>query len=370
MATCLALLSFVEGMKPAKGKDPVEFDHVSIHYEAIQGIAPEAGMLRRDPSDVIQVGDLYYVWYTKGYEKSPGYPEGYNGTIWYATSKDGVQWAEQGEALGRGASGKFDAFGVFTPNILYAPTTGKYYLYYTGVHIEGGKTWDFKKFSGSIGVVVADTPDGGAKGWQRANKGDPILLPRTDKKGIFDGWHVDDSVMFYRDQKYWLYYKGHSLGSQLEGTGLPERSTPMGVAVSDRPEGGFQRVALSQKQSFLIQPGHELLLWPHGEGILSLPTGHYRPKHPDDFCLHYSSDGLLFSVVSPVISAAKLRSKKVKKGLLAPGVYRPDLTGAEEQHSGPLREPLWGIAMTAYGRNAGLQRFVLNLSTKVTANAH
>ena len=40
--------------------------------------------MRRDPSDVIKVGDLFYVWYSKG-KISPGY----DATLWYATSPDG-----------------------------------------------------------------------------------------------------------------------------------------------------------------------------------------------------------------------------------------------------------------------------------------
>lgn len=330
----------------------VWFEDVEIRYESIMGIGPESGMMRRDPSDLIRVGGSYFVWYTKVLEDSPGYPEGYHGTIWWATSKDGVHWTEEGEALGRGAPNKFDAFGVFTPNILYAPTTSKYYLYYTGVRINDGESWDFEKFSGSIGVAVADSPDGGGRGWQRANNGEPVLSPSTDDKGVFDGWHTDDTVMFYRGDKYWLYYKGHSLAHQLEGTGLPPGTTPMGVTVSGRPDGGFERVLPSREQPFLVQPGHELLLWPYGGGILSLPTGHYRPKHPDDFCLHYSSDGLTFLVASGDIPSAR---QGTKRGLRAPGLYRPDLIPTDAEY---LQE-VWGLSMTSYHRDAGLQRFIL-----------
>ncbi len=355
IAALVAVLSFVGYAQTTSKSGPVRFENVRIRYEPIQGIGPEAGMMRRDPSDVMKVSDSYYVWYTKVLETSPGYPEGYHGTLWFATSNDGLSWTEQGEALGRGAANKFDAFGAFTPNILYAPTTDKYYLYYTGVRTEDDKNWDFTKFSGSIGVAVADSPDGGAEGWQRINNGDPVLGPLINEEGVFDGWHVDDTVIYYRGHKYWLYYKGQSLENQLEGTGLPQGATPMGVAMSDRPDGGFERVPLSQEQAFLVQPGHELLLWPHGEGILSLPTGHYRPKHSDDFCLHYSPDGLTFSVVSPVIPSTRQESNR---GLRAPGLYRPDLIHPDEPYSGPL----WGLSMTSYGRNAGLQRFMLELN--------
>lgn len=347
--------------KPAlkAAKESVKFKQPVIRYEPITGIGPEAGMLRRDPSDIIKVRGLYYVWYTKVLESSSGYPEGFNGTVWYATSRDGINWTEQGEALGRGAPDKFDAFGVFTPNILYAPTTKKYYLYYTGVRVENGERWDFKKFSGSIGVAVADAPDGGSQGWRRSNNGDPVINPRLNEKGVFDGWHTDDTVMFFREAKYWLYYKGHSLDNQLAGTDLLPGCTPMGVAVSERPDGDFKRMRFKVAQEFLVQPGHELLLWPYDKGILSLPTGHYRPKHPDDFCLHYSLDGMNFAAVSPETPTAR---QGQKSGLRAPGLYRPDLT---KPGKSPKR-PVWGLSMTGYGRNSGLQRFVLEFDEQNT----
>ncbi|NQU48825.1 MAG: hypothetical protein HQ519_09275 [Planctomycetes bacterium] len=317
----LALLPVASCAQTTSQADVVEFESVGISYEPLQGIGPETGMLRRDPSDVIKVGGNFYIWYTKVLESSPGYPEGFNGTIWFATSTDGVRWIEQGQALGRGKEHKFDAFGAFTPNILYAPTTNKYYLYYTGVRVEDGKRWDFQRFSGSI----------------------------------------DDTVMFYRDQKYWLYYKGHSLAKQLQGSNLPEGTTPMGLAVSDRPDGGFERVPHTSASSFLVQPGHELLLWPYHDGILSLPTGPYRPAHRDDFRLHYSPDGLNFMAVSPVIQSAQ---QGPNQGPRAPGLYRPDLLLRTPSNT----EKVWGISMTNYGPNAGLQRFTLELN-KVKSEA-
>lgn len=50
--------------------------------------------MRRDPSDIIKVDELYYVWYSKGPIKP-----GYDATVWYATSPDGYEWTEQGQAF-------------------------------------------------------------------------------------------------------------------------------------------------------------------------------------------------------------------------------------------------------------------------------
>jgi len=104
------------------------FRSVEFSYTDVSGIGHEQGCTRRDPSDVIKVGDTWYVYYTKIYGRSPGYW----GTLWYATSPDeGYTWKEEGEILGLGKKGMFDSQATFTPNILYA--NGKYYLYYTGV---------------------------------------------------------------------------------------------------------------------------------------------------------------------------------------------------------------------------------------------
>ena len=72
----------------------------------VTGIGKEPGITRRDPSDVIKVGDTYFLYYTHvdhsklSSERKRLQASGYVGTIWYATSKDkGHNWIEQGLAL-------------------------------------------------------------------------------------------------------------------------------------------------------------------------------------------------------------------------------------------------------------------------------
>ncbi len=66
------------------------------------------GIVRRDPSDVIKLNDAYYVFYARsihsdwpqyGWKGNTYLRSGYYGTIWYATSPDGLRWAERGKAL-------------------------------------------------------------------------------------------------------------------------------------------------------------------------------------------------------------------------------------------------------------------------------
>lgn len=42
----------------------------------VEGIGYEPGVHRRDPSSVLKVGDLYYVWYTKSVGKHVGFHTG------------------------------------------------------------------------------------------------------------------------------------------------------------------------------------------------------------------------------------------------------------------------------------------------------
>jgi len=103
-----------------------EIARLKVTYSQAKGIGVEQGVMRRDPSDIIKVGYLYYVWYTKGQVSS-----GYDSTIWYATSPDGHTWTEKGECIPRGPVGSWDEQSAFTANILVAE--GKYWLFYTGV---------------------------------------------------------------------------------------------------------------------------------------------------------------------------------------------------------------------------------------------
>ena len=82
--------------------------YCGFSYLPVTGIGYEEGIHRRDPSSVIQLGDLHYVYYTRsagpyfgrsqiGNPRSKLFPWDYAG-IYCATSKDGVNWVEQGPA--------------------------------------------------------------------------------------------------------------------------------------------------------------------------------------------------------------------------------------------------------------------------------
>lgn len=287
-----------------------------FRFGPAQGLGPEQGVMRRDPSDVIKVGGLYYVWYSRGPQAN-----GYNATVWYATSHDGHQWKERGEALARGPKGSWDEQSVFTPNILIA--RNKYWLFYTAVP---------KPFFNSgpnitktaIGIAVADSPDGP---WQKLDE-NPILSASNDPQQ-FDSMRVDDACLIVRSGKYWLYFKGR----QWDNT---PGKTQMGVAIADRPQGPY----LKYHGNPVVHGGHEVLVWPYGAGVVAMinigPAGIART-------LQYAEDGLHFAPWADL--------KRVPS---AAGAYRPEAFN-DNGRGGMIS---WGISI---GKKKGyfpfLERF-------------
>jgi hypothetical protein len=293
-----------------KAKESLKMDSVSFSYTKITGIGLDSLFNRRDNSDIIKVGNKYYVWYSK--MVSPITP-GYWATIWYATSEDeGHNWKEQGMALGLGTEGKFDSHSVFTPNIL--AFNGKYYLYYTAVQpTPGNANNEFENNSvndfTAIGVAVADSPDGP---FVRVAY-NPVLTVSKDSAD-FDSYRVDDAALLVKDSKIWLYYKGRSIIHGKRGPGL----TKMGLAFADQPEGPFKK-----HPEPLIDKGHEVLIWQQNGGVTSLASLSKT--------IYWANDGLNFSPIQENITNIPS----------APGLYRPHL----EDGNKATEIPGWGIAL-------------------------
>lgn len=294
-----------------------QFSELSYQTSPAENLGPETGVMRRDPSDIIKVGNLHYVWYTKGAQDS-----GYDATIWYAISPDGRLWAEKGEALPRGPKGSWDEQSVFTPNILVAE--GKYWLFYTAVpkpFINEGPNIT----KTAIGIAVSESPDGP---WTKL-KTNPILRA-SESPGEFDSLRVDDACLIIRSGKYWMYYKGRQWGNTPV-------NTKMGVAVADEPEGPYIR----NKANPVVEGGHEVLVWPYGAGVVSL-IGKVGPKGIAN-TLQYAPDGLSFSKMHDLVKVPH-----------APGAYRPDAF----LDNGMGRMIQWGVHIAGgKGRLPFLERF-------------
>ena len=294
VAGALVLISFQGCSKK------VEIGKVEAVYTDLSGIGQEKGVMRRDPSDVIKVGDLYYVWYSKG-KISPGY----DATVWYATSTSGVDWTEKGMALGKGKRGTWEGESVFTPNILVAE--GKYWLFYTGVSRTFKQPYNPDS---KIGIAVASSPDGP---WERLATNP--ALSNSENLEDFDSHLVDDACLIVRDRKYWFYYKGRQMGKS-------PKETKMGVAIADQPQGPYVR----HEANPVIQGNHEVVVWPQGSGVAAL-IGTTGPENLTN-TVQYSEDGIHFS-----------KTHNTVNGPIAAGTYRPDAF----TESGKGAMPAWGV---------------------------
>lgn len=298
---------------------PVDTAPVSDSTIAIKtttNFLSEPNVMRRDPSDVICSGDKYYVWYTKIDSDKPGYPGGWCGSVWYATSTDGYEWKEEGFALGAGSEHDWDGAGVYTPNIL--PYGNKYYLAYTAMPAPFIR----KRSQAAIGIAVSESPDGP---WKKL-RNNPVIAP-GDSLDASDGFLVDDTVFVLNNNKIWLYHKGFPKIVDEKGRALraPGRNTFLLAATADKPEGPYT------KEPTILHRGHEAVVWKDRDGIGSLGIG-WGPSR-----FYFSRDGIHFKALNA------LNPPK------AAGIYRTDFDKGSEG-----ARPTWGISM---GKNQGLARF-------------
>ena len=196
------------------------------NYDAYMGIRPETNELytqfkytrlkgfdynggdgtisRRDLSKVIYENGKYYVWYT--YRNTPVPPKGPKlcsdtipstdwdlADIWYATSKDGFTWEEQGVAVPRPPEPNIGWRSVSTTDILV--WKGNYYLYYQGFMEASGIRGDYCP----VAVSYADSPDGP---WTPYNK---IVIP-NGAPGEWDQDSIHDPYPLLHNRKIYLYY--------------------------------------------------------------------------------------------------------------------------------------------------------------------
>ena len=294
--------------------------HTEFTYSP--AIPHQPGVTRRDPSPVIRVGGLYHVWYSRSTHDSSGY----FATVWHATSPDGRQWTERGEAVATGSDGAWDANGVFTPTTLIAE--GRYWLLYTAVPKPFDNAGGASGTPTAIGIASADSPDGPWRKFER----NPVLRPGP--AGAWDSHRVDDACMVVREGKYWLYYKGRQLG-------LGPAETKMGVAIAERPTGPY----VKSEHNPLIGSGHEVCVWPHRQGVAALVA----PCGPEGGTVQYGADGIHFAPQATVVPPS------------APGPYRTDAYADVEFGTGIT----WGLCQNRRTKDRPfLQRFDCDLTAR------
>ena len=316
----------------------------------VEGIGYEEGVHRRDPSSVLKVGNLYYVWYTKSIGESVGFGTGDDEAkvfpwdqcdIWYATSEDGYKWEEQGPAVERGIAGSYDDRSVFTPEAL--EHDGNFYLVYQTVQAPYRR----RSFE-NIAIAKANNPNGP---FVKSEK--PILEPTKNgvwegeednrfavsKKGGFDSHKVHDPILFAYNNKFYLYYKGEPMGEQIYMGG---RETKWGVAIADKIEGPYIR----SEYNPVTNSGHETCLWQYKNGIAAF----LRTDGVEKNTLQFAEDGINFEIKSVI-----------KAGPEAAGPFRHN-----ESIDKPLDGMKWGLSHDVDGKWGFITRFELDEWQKIT----
>ena len=287
---------------PSQGADW----YCGFKYTEVTGLGYEVGVHRRDPSSILRVGDLYYVYYTKstgvyhrtGPQQHPNYkiwPWDY-ADIWYATSPDGIHWSEQGCAVARGDKGAYDERTVCTPDVF--THDGRYYLVYQAAKnpYDGGNE--------TVGMAVATSPEGP---WRKTPQ--PILTPMTEgewfgaqangtyNQGVFAG-RCHDPMLLELNGQFLLYYKC--------ATGIPDPEqrdaknkyagwdTRMGVATANTVEGPYTHSAYNP----VSNSGHETLLWRYKDGIAALIIR----DGPEKNTIQYAKDGINFDIMAHIVN--------------------------------------------------------------------
>lgn len=249
-----------------------------VRYLDVTGIGREPGVYRRDNSNVIKVGDYYYVYYNRGAVWREFLTE-WRGSVWAARSTDGHNWEELGEMIPTGPKGSWDEWAAYCPNILADPN-GSFYLYYTGQpRDQAARTPIY------IGVGVSDSPEGpfkkhapdpifspslptgagdadGTPGTVKDGRFDALGQPGPEVTDRFDGHRVDDASVIPRGGRYLMYYKGRGWKASV-------CETKIGMAEAHNPTGPWTRVG----DRPVIDVGHEIMVWPHGPGVAVY--GHY-----------------------------------------------------------------------------------------------
>lgn len=284
----------------------------NFKYTRLKGFSREPNVSRRDPTKVLKVGGKFYVWYTC--RRTQGPPVGIKnatdtrpGTdwdladIWYATSKDGVRWQEQGVAVKRPPKPQVGFRSICTPGVL--AWKGRYYLYFQAYSpMVGGQQHC------PVRVAVADSPDGP---WKHHPK--PVILPGPP--GSWDNIKINDPCPIVHKDKILIYYKGAPIERGNEYI-----LRMQGVAMTEHPLGPFKKSPLNP----VINSGHETCMWPWKSGVAALVS----LDGPEKNTIQYAPDGVNFRIAS-----------RIQVPPIAPGPFVPDAFA----DNGDGRGITWGL---------------------------
>lgn len=256
----------------------------SFKYTKIEGFDynnHDGTVSRRDPSKIINVDGVYYMWYTKRDTITP--PRGAEqctdkipstdwdlAEIWYATSDDGFSWQEQSVAITRPPKPGLGWRSVSTPDILV--WKGKYYLYYQAFMEASGLKGDHCP----VTLSSADSPDGP---WTPCNE----VVVQNGERGSWDQYSIHDPYPIVYKGKIYLYYKA-AFGDR------PDYLVGNGLAIASNPMGPFVKHPLNP----ILNSGHETTYFPFKDGIAAFAIRNGNESNT----IQYSDDGVNFSIAS------------------------------------------------------------------------
>ncbi len=284
----------------------------NFKFTPLEGLPGGPNVSRRDPTKVVRVDGTYYVWYTCRRTDSPpvsiqAATDTIPGTdwdmadIWYATSRDGFKWTEQGVAVKRPPKPERGFRSICTPGILV--WKGKYYLYFQAYSpMVGGQVYC------PVRVAVADSPDGP---WH--HHPEPVITPGP--AGSWDNIKINDPCPIVHNNRILIYYKGAPIERGDEYV-----LRMQGVAIADSPLGPFQKSPFNP----VINSGHETCMWPWKDGVAALVA----LDGPEKNTIQYAHDGENFEMIS-ILQAPPV----------APGPFVPDAYA----NNGDGRGITWGL---------------------------
>ena len=301
----------------------------NFHYTSLEGLPREPNVSRRDPSKVIRVNGIYYVYYTC--RRTDGPPVGHDratdtipstdwdlADIWVARSSDGSTWEELGPATQRPPKGDFGWRSNCTPDILL--WKGKYHLFYQAYsEVVGGGD------SCPVTMAESGSPVGPFKALGR-----PVV--ERGNPGDWDQGCIHDPYPLVYKGRIWLYYKA-SPGANRGGRNIIRAQ---GVAIADDPGGPFAKSPLNP----ITNSGHETCLWPFREGVAALLTR----DGPEKNTIQYAPDGLNFEMRALVLMPP-----------YAAGPFVPDAFA----DSGDGRGITWGLSHICPEWNRGRHECIL-----------
>ncbi|MDI1335849.1 MAG: family 43 glycosylhydrolase [Lacunisphaera sp.] len=257
--------------------------YTQFKYTELKGFDYHGGdgtVSRRDPSKIIFENGKYYIWFTKRATPTPPKGKEYTDTIpsadwdlaevWYATSKDGFTWKEEGVAIPRPPKPYPGWRAVCTPGIL--KWKGKFYLYYQAFLEASGTRGD----DCPIAASYADSPEGP---WTPVNQ---IILP-TGAKGEWDQYAVQDPRPLVHDGKIYMYYKSDSDAD-------PGLVRMQGLAIAEDPLGPYIKHPLNP----VLSSSHEIALFPFKQGVAVLVIR----DGMEHFTIQYAEDWVNFKIAA------------------------------------------------------------------------